>query len=174
MAEKKSSKFSFDKVKLTSSIKSIITKYHREKNSSVAENLPTSSSSEDSPDLRQKIKGLRLNAAAPDLREKINEIHQVAPSVAVPVTKTKRECTMIPSKTVTLIRIRPKRPHNLPITPVPTTVCSSSSPTTQDATLKTPMNRKRCNRCRRYGHINKMCPLNPNNKMLIPPPPEFL
>jgi len=32
--------------------------------------------------------------------------------------------------------------------------------------------RKRCNRCKRYGHINSNCIFNPKNSHLIPPPTE--
>lgn len=101
----------------------------------------------------------------PDLRTAINKIRLEKEEVAEEIPKTIH-------RKITLIKIRPKKKVSEGSENASSTPKVASKIVQQVPEFKTPLRFKRCNRCRKYGHINKMCPLNPRN--LIPPPPPFI
>lgn len=142
---------------------------------------PVSQPSED-PDLRTVISKLLSNKQKADLRESITGIKKKREEDDDPETQQHNSKTRKKTiRKVTLIKIRPKKPQQT-VQPQADDQTSKSdqpgaSPTVVipvDPQLKTPMKRKRCNRCKRYGHINQQCPSNPKNIHLIPPPPPQL
>ena len=99
-----------------------------------------------------------------DLREKINELN-------LP-DKTKS-----PVKKTIILKIIRKVPDKIPN---PQNSTTEQQPPQHHFHVQFPKRKrkKRCNRCRKYGHINADCPDNPRNKIeqvikMIPLPPSI-
>jgi hypothetical protein len=105
-------------------------------------------------------------SSAPDLRNKIFRLKQA--------TGDNGKFTGIRR---IILKIKPKAPTSSPsvvtrpVTPTITSKSDSPVETSRPAKSK----KKKCNRCKKYGHINSACPQNPRNQIpaeLLPPPPN--
>lgn len=125
-------------------------------------------------DLRKTITWILTNKQREDLRQSLGRPAAQKEGVrAGPKKITKRS--------VKIIKIVPKRKVSEATEKTDKTDKAVSSSVNCEKVksvvvpvFKTPMNKKKCNRCKERGHINRMCPQNPKNKVLIPPPPQNL
>lgn len=122
-------------------------------------------------DLRKTITWILTNKQREDLRKSLGKSVPVEGEKAnEPKNNGPKQIT---KRSVKIIKIVPKRKviadKSVLPGPEPNKVKSVIV-----STLKSPMHKKKCNRCKKRGHINKLCPQNPRNKMLIPPPPSGL
>lgn len=124
-------------------------------------NNPDPRLSEESPpeqDLRKIIQGIIHKKQQEDLRESLLRKGEKK--------QKHRKMKTVTTRKVTVIKIPQQKS-------TPTDTAAEPSPK-ENPSLKTPMKRKRCNRCKKYGHINRLCPFNPNNLCLIPLPPDVV
>lgn len=122
------------------------------------------------PDLRQEISKISKKRRE---KEKQSKEQKQQKKLAEKSTSKSFKRVVVSKRTVTVI---PKTSFKAPVTPKATPAVESSHPNVEVPTTpkqtKKPVARKRCNRCKRYGHINSNCFFNPKNIGLIPPPTE--